>query len=214
MMKSTEEAKKQDPKGLVIAITKIMLLSSSGNVYQDTHRARMIHNPLRQNEKKRLQDYYSRTMTSIARQVSLGYKSDADIDQAMDFTYKLDRKLFQTMITNVDWIEESETRKYQVALRADSTVVHVTTYPANLAEAFQRANSYQIRHGKTTTGTDADNCPTVFATEASNDTGNKKEKIKRKMVPRAEWLKLTTEHKDVMHSSVSRREVGKFHSMR
>ena len=111
MMKSTEEAKKQDPKGLVIAITKIMLLSSSGNVYQDTHRARMIHNPLRQNEKKRLQDYYSRTMTSIARQVSLGYKSDADIDQAMDFTYKLDRKLFQTMITNMDWIEESEIRK-------------------------------------------------------------------------------------------------------
>ena len=118
-------------------------------------------------------------MRSIAAQVSLGYKPDADIDQAMDFTYKLDRKLFQTMITNMDWIEQSEIRKYQVALRADSTIVHITTYPANLAEAFQKANSYQIGHGKTTTGTVADNSQTVFATEASNETGNKKEKEKR-----------------------------------
>ena len=137
-----EVEKKQDPKGLMIAVTKIMLLSSSGNMHQDTHRARMTYNALRQNEKESLQDYYSRTMRSLATQVSLGYKPDADIDQAMDFTYKLDRKFFQTMITNMDWIEESEIKKYQVALRADSTLVHITTYPANLAEAFQRANSY------------------------------------------------------------------------
>ena len=90
------------------------------------HGARMIYNALRQNEKESLQDYYSRTMRSIATQVSLGYKPDADIDQAMDFTYKLERKLFQTMITNMDWIEEAEIRKYEVALRADSTIVYVT----------------------------------------------------------------------------------------
>ena len=35
-----EVEKKQDPKGLMIAVTKIMLLSSSGNTHQDTHRAR------------------------------------------------------------------------------------------------------------------------------------------------------------------------------
>ena len=106
----------------------------------------MIYNALRQNEKESLQDYYHRTMRSLATQSSLGYKIDADIDQAMNFTYKLDRKTFQTMITNMDWIEESEIRKFQMALRADPTLAHVTTYPANLAEAFQRANSYQLGH--------------------------------------------------------------------
>ena len=134
------------------AVTKIMLLSSSENLHQDTHRARMIYNAPRQNEKESLQDYNHRTMRS-----SLVYKIDANIDQAMDFTYKLDRKTFQTMITNMDWIEESEIQKFQMALRADPTLAHVTTYPANLAEAFQRANSYQLGHGKTTTGTVADN---------------------------------------------------------
>ena len=107
-----EVERKQDPKGLMIAVTKIMLLSSSGNVHEDTHQARLIYNTLRQNEKESLQDYYSRTMRSIATQVSLGYKPDADIDQAMDFTTKLHRKLFQTMIMNMDWIEKSEIRKY------------------------------------------------------------------------------------------------------
>ena len=60
-------------------------------------------------------------MRSLATQLSLGYKADADIDQATEFTYKVDRKIFQTMITNMDWIEESEIRKFQVALRADRT---------------------------------------------------------------------------------------------
>ena len=82
-----------------------------------------------------------------------------------------------------------------MALRADSTIVHVITYRVNLAEAFQRANSYQIGHGQTTTGTVAQN---ILANEASKETGNKKEKEKRKIIPRAEWLKLTTEQKDVI----------------
>ena len=68
----------------------------------------------------------------------------------MDFTYILDRKIFQTMITNMDWLEESEIRKHQIALRTDSAVVHVSTYPATIA--FQRANTNQIGHAKTTTG--------------------------------------------------------------
>ena len=46
------------------------------------------------------------------------------------------------------------------------------------AEAFQRANSYQIGYRKTTTGTVADNSQTAFANEASNEIGNKKGKEK------------------------------------
>ena len=34
---------KQDPKGLMLVVTKIMLLASSGNTHQDTHSARIIH---------------------------------------------------------------------------------------------------------------------------------------------------------------------------
>ena len=68
-------------------------------------------------------------MRSLATQSSLGYKIDADIDQAMDFTYKLDRKSFQTMIINMDWIEESEIRKFQMALRADPTLAHCSLIP-------------------------------------------------------------------------------------
>ena len=75
-----EIEKKQDPKGLMTAVRKIMLLSSSGNLHQDTHRARMIYNALHQNEKESLQDYYHRTMRSLATQSSLGYTTDADID--------------------------------------------------------------------------------------------------------------------------------------
>ena len=161
------------------AVTKIMMLSS--------------------NEKESLQDYYHRTMRSLATQSSLGYKIDAEIDQATDFTYMLDRKTIQTMITNMDWIEESEIRKFQTALRADPTLVHVTTYPANLAEAFQRANSYQLGHEKTTTGTVADNLlQTVLASDVSSDPRNKKHKDGRKTIPREEWLIMTKERQDAV----------------
>ena len=191
--------RKQDPKGLMTAVTKIMLLSSSGNLHQDTHRARMIYNVLGQSGKEGLQDYYYRTMRSLATQSSLGYKTDADIDEAMDFTYKLDRKIFQTMITNMDWIEESEIGKFQLALRADPTLVHVTTYPANLAEAFQRANLYQLGHRKTTTGTVADNLlQTVFASDISSDPQKKKHEDSRKTIPREEWLRMTKEQQDAV----------------
>ena len=196
-----EIERKQDPKGLMTAVTKIMLLSSSGNLHQDTHRARMIYNALRQNEKESLQDYYYRTMRSLATQSSLGYKTNADIDQAMDFIYKLDRKIFQNMITNMDWIEESEIRKFQVARKADHALIHVTTYPANLAEAFQRANSYQLGHEKTTTCTVADNLQTVFASDASSDPQNgqnKKNKYSRKIISREEWLRMTKEQQDTV----------------
>ena len=194
-----EIERKQDPKGLMTAVTKIMLLSSSGNLHQDTHRARMIYNVLGQSGKEGLQDYYYRTMRSLATQSSLGYKTDADIDEAMDFTYKLDRKIFQTMITNMDWIEESEIGKFQLALRADPTLVHVTTYPANLAEAFQRANLYQLGHRKTTTGTVADNLlQTVFASDISSDPQKKKHEDSRKTIPREEWLRMTKEQQDAV----------------
>ena len=49
-----EIERKQDPTGLMTAVTKIMLLSSSGNSHQGTHRARMIFNASRQNEKESL----------------------------------------------------------------------------------------------------------------------------------------------------------------
>ena len=90
----------------------------------------MMHHAIRQNDKESLQDYYSRTTRSLATQQLLGNKLDPDIDQAIDFTYKLDRKIFQTMITNMDRLEESEIRKHQIALRTDSAVVHISTYPA------------------------------------------------------------------------------------
>ena len=51
-----EIERKQDPKGLMTAVTL------SGNTHQDTHRARMIHHALRQQEKEDLQDYYTRTI--------------------------------------------------------------------------------------------------------------------------------------------------------
>ena len=96
-----EIERKQDPKGLMTAVTKIMLLASSGNTHQDTHRARMIHHALRQQEKESLQDYYTRTTRSLATQVSLGHKLGPEIDQAMDFTYKLDRKSFQEISSGI-----------------------------------------------------------------------------------------------------------------
>ena len=43
-----EIERKQDPKSLMTAVTKIILLASSGNTHQDTHRARMVHHALRQ----------------------------------------------------------------------------------------------------------------------------------------------------------------------
>ena len=47
----------------------------------------------------RRRHYYLRTTRSLATQHLFGNKLDPDIDQALDFTYKLDRKIFQTMIT-------------------------------------------------------------------------------------------------------------------
>ena len=90
-------------------------------------------------------------MRSLATQLSLGHKLDPDINQ-LDFAYKLDRNFFQIMIINMDWIEESKIRKYQVALRTDNTIVYVTTYTASPAEAFQRANSYQQERSLIITG--------------------------------------------------------------
>ena len=193
-----EIERKQDPKGLMTAVTKIMLLASSGNSHQDTHRARMVHHALRQQEKESLHDYYTRTARSLATQLSLGHKLDPEIDQAMDFTYKLDRKLFQPMITNMDWLEESELRKFQVALKTDAATVHATTYPTSIAEAYQRANSYQLGHSRVTTGTVADNHQTIFASETKSDPSNKKDKDKRKAIPHAEWIKMTPEQQDVI----------------
>ena len=76
------------------------------------HQARMMHHAIRQNDKESLQDYYSRTTRSLATQHLLDNKLDPDIDQARDFTYKVDRKIFQTMITNMDSRKKSEIRKH------------------------------------------------------------------------------------------------------
>ena len=184
-----EIERKQDPKGLMTAVTKIMLLASSGNTHQDTHRARMVHHVLRQQEKESLHDYYTRTVRSLATQLSLGHKLDPEIDQAMDFTYKLDRKLFQLMITNMDWLEESELRKFQVALKADAAAVHATTYPTSVAEAYQKANLYQLGHSRVTTGTVADNHQSYG-----------KDKDRRKTIPHAEWIKMTPEQQDAIEA--------------
>ena len=73
-----EVERKQVPKGLMIAVTKIIILASSGKKHQDTHRARMMHHAIRQNDKESLQDYYSRTTKSLATQHLLSYKPDSD----------------------------------------------------------------------------------------------------------------------------------------
>ena len=138
----------------------------------------MIHHALRQQEKESLQDYYTRTVRSLTTQVSLEHKLNPEIYQEMDFTYK--NKSLQPMITNIDWSEESEIRKFQVALKADNTIGYVTTYPTSVAKAFQRANSYQLGHSKTTTGTVTDDHQTIFASDTKSDPSNKKEKDKRR----------------------------------
>ena len=122
----------------------------------------------------------------------MGHKLDPD------FTYKLDKKLFNPMIADMNWLEESYIRKYQVALKLDSTTAHVTTYPTSVAEAFQRANSYQVGHSKTTTGTVIDNHQTIFASDITGDPSNKKDRDKRKMIPMAEWRKMTVEKQDAI----------------
>ena len=73
-----EVERKQVPKGFMIAVTKIIILASSGKKHQDTHRARMMHHAIRQNDKESLQDYYSRTTKSLATQHLLSYKPDSD----------------------------------------------------------------------------------------------------------------------------------------
>ena len=60
------------------------------------------------------------------------------------------------MITSMDWLEESEVRKHQAALKTAPETVFVTTYPTSLSEAFQRANAYMLGHAKTTTGAVSD----------------------------------------------------------
>ena len=133
-------------------------------------------------EKESLQDYYTSTIRSLATQVSLGHKLDPEIDQAMDFTYKLDRKSFQSMITYMDWLEVSAIRKFQVALKANNAIVYVTTY--------------HLGHSRTTTGTVTDNHQTNFASDSKSAPSNKKEKGIRKTIPHAEWIKMTVEQQD------------------
>ena len=180
------------------AATKIIFLASSGNTHQDTHRARMVHHALRQQEKESLHDYYTRTVRSLATQLSLGHK--LEIDQAMDFTYKLDRKLFQPMITSMDWLEESELRKFQVALKADAATVHATTYPTSVAEAYHRAHAHQLGHSRITTDTVVDNHQTIFASDTKSDPSYGKDKDRRKTIPHAEWIKMTPEQQDAIEA--------------
>ena len=115
----------------------------------------------------------------------------------MDFTYKLDRKLFQPMITNMDWLEESELRKFQVALKADAAAVHATTYPTSVAEAYQKANLYQLGHPRVITSTVADNHQTIFASDTMSDPSYGKDNDRRKTVPHAEWI-MTPEQQDAV----------------
>ena len=80
----------------------------------------------------------------------------------------------------------------------DSTVVHVSTYPATIAEAFQRANSYQVGHTKITKGAVIDSHQTVFTSDTATATSNKKDEEKKKLIRHAEWIKITVEQQDAV----------------
>ena len=85
-----------------------------------------------------------------------------------------------------------------MAFKADNKIVHLTIYPTSVAEALQRANSYHLGHSRTTTGTVTDNHQTIFASDTKSDPSNRKDKDKRKMIPHAEWIKMTVEQQDVV----------------
>ena len=42
---------------LMLAVTKVIMLSSSGDTHQDTHRTQIIHHALHQGEIENLKDY-------------------------------------------------------------------------------------------------------------------------------------------------------------
>ena len=189
---------KQDAKGLMEALTKIMTICSSGNLHQDSHKARMIYCVINQGPEESLLDYYTRTTRSLASLTALKQLLDLDINQAMDFTYKLDRKQFGLMITNMDCAEELEMLKHAETLETDPLAVFKTTYPKTLTEAFQRANSHLLGHGKTTTGIVTNSRQTVFASDAAPHTEKRE---KRKLIPKEEWLKMTKEQQDAVKAS-------------
>ena len=85
-----------------------------------------------------------------------------------------------------------------MALKAYNAIVSVTTYPTSVAEAFQRANSYQLGHSRTTTDTVTNNHQTIFTGDTKSKPSNKKNKDKRKTIPHAEWIKITFEQQDVI----------------
>ena len=82
---------------------------------------------------------------------------DSEIDQAMDFTYKLDRKSFQPVITNMDCKighTESKCRSLKNAItelkkeNAKETVAHTTSIPAS--EKAEEEDSYEAVYVHTT----------------------------------------------------------------
>ena len=100
----------------------------------------------------------------------------------------------------MDWLEESELRKFQVALKADAAAVHATTYPTSVAEAYQRANAHQLGHSRITTDTVVDNHQTIFASDTKSEPSYGKDKDRRKTIPHAEWIKMTPEQQDAIEA--------------
>ena len=68
-------------------------------------------------------------------------------------------------------------------LGADAALVYATTYPTSIAEAYQRANSYQLGHSQVTTGTVVDNHQTIFASDTKSDPSYGKNKDRQKTIP-------------------------------
>ena len=106
-----------------------MLLCSTGNIRQDRHKSRMIYNALQQREKETVLEYYTRTEKAIATQLLTGQKPDPDEDQAMDFIYKLDHRLYKGLIQKMDWDEEDAMRCHAAAKKLDTTVIFTSSYP-------------------------------------------------------------------------------------
>ena len=133
----------------------------------------------------RRRHYYLRTTRSLATQHLFGNKLDPDIDQALDFTYKLDRKIFQTMITkNKEYGLAGRIRDKKRPNRSQNRQRRDTCFhlPSHHRRSFPTSNSYQIERAKTTTEAVTDSHLTIFASDTASSMSNTKDKEKKRLI--------------------------------
>ena len=186
-----------DPLTLIEELSKIMLVCSTGNVRQDRFKSRMGYNSISQREKETIHDYYERTAKAIATQTSVGQKPSPDEDQAMDFIYKLDQRIFKDFIVGLNMAEQDQMRIHATIIKTKPRVEFKSTYPNSLDEAYQRVKSYSTCQVAATTGTVWPQ-QTVFASDSSDQHAKDNTKSTSTSIPREEWIKMTKEQQDAV----------------